>query len=59
MTAIDKSLEILSDAVVYSKYARWKPLLNRREIWPEVAKRYCDMLRRKFGFNHLMNIQAW
>lgn len=57
MTAIDKSLEILSDAVVYSKYARWKPLLNRRELWPEVAKRYCDMLRRKFGFNHLMNIQ--
>lgn len=32
--------EILSDIVIYVKYARHIPKLQRRELWPEICGRY-------------------
>ena len=40
--------EILSDLVVWSKYARFVPELNRRETWPELVTRNKQMHLRKF-----------
>ncbi len=31
--------QMLSDVVLYDKYARWMPEKNRRETWPEVTSR--------------------
>jgi ribonucleoside-diphosphate reductase alpha chain len=31
----------LSECVVYDKYAKFIPHLNRRETWPEIIDRYC------------------
>lgn len=35
---------ILSDLIVYMKYARYVPGLQRRELWPEICDRYASML---------------
>lgn len=40
--------EILSDLVVWSKYARFVPELNRRETWSELVTRNKEMHLRKF-----------
>ena len=32
--------EILSDIVVYSKYAKYIPELNRRETWDEIRQKH-------------------
>lgn len=40
--------EILSDLIVYMKYARYLPELKRRESWPEICKRYEDMMIEKY-----------
>lgn len=40
--------EILSDIVVWSKYARFVPELNRRETWTELVDRNKQMHIRKF-----------
>ena len=40
--------EILSDLVVWAKYARFVPNLNRRETWPELVTRNKEMHLRKF-----------
>jgi ribonucleoside-triphosphate reductase (thioredoxin) len=40
--------EILSDIVVWSKYARFVPELNRRETWKELVDRNKQMHLRKF-----------
>ena len=40
--------EILSDLVVWSKYARFVPDLNRRETWTELVTRNKEMHLRKF-----------
>ena len=40
--------EILSDLVVWSKYARFVPELNRRETWTELVTRNKQMHLRKF-----------
>jgi len=40
--------EILSDLVVWSKYARFVPELNRRETWTELVTRNKEMHLRKF-----------
>ncbi|HEY0656512.1 MAG TPA: hypothetical protein VGD65_25440 [Chryseosolibacter sp.] len=39
---------ILSDLVVHMKYARYKPELQRREVWPEICQRYASMLIGKY-----------
>lgn len=40
--------EILSDLIVYMKYARYLPELKRRETWPEICMRYEDMMLEKY-----------
>lgn len=40
--------KILSDLIVYMKYARYLPELKRRESWPEICKRYEDMMIDKY-----------
>lgn len=40
--------EILSDIVVWSKYARFVPELNRRETWTELVDRNKQMHLKKF-----------
>jgi ribonucleoside-triphosphate reductase len=40
--------EILSDIVIYMKYARYIPELNRRELWPEICGRYENMMTDKY-----------
>lgn len=45
---MDVSKQILSDITVYSKYARFKPELNRRETWEELVDRNRLMHIRKY-----------
>lgn len=40
--------EILSDIVIYMKYARYLPELSRRELWPEICDRYESMMADKY-----------
>jgi len=40
--------EILSDIVIYMKYARYLPEFQRRELWPEICQRYEDMMVQKY-----------
>jgi ribonucleoside-diphosphate reductase alpha chain len=40
--------KILSDIVVYSKYARYMPDFKRRETWEELCWRNADMHMRKY-----------
>ena len=40
--------EILSDLIVYMKYARYLPELNRRESWDEICTRYEEMMNEKY-----------
>lgn len=40
--------QILSDLIVYMKYARYLPELNRRETWPEICQRYAVMMVEKY-----------
>src|SRR4051812_36852332 len=40
--------EILSDLIVYMKYARYQPELKRRETWPEICDRYKAMMKAKY-----------
>jgi ribonucleoside-diphosphate reductase alpha chain len=40
--------QILSDIVVYTKYARYLNDLHRREVWPEICNRYQEMMVQKY-----------
>ena len=40
---MNNSLNILSDITVFNKYARYLPVLERREDWAEIVGRNCDM----------------
>lgn len=40
--------QILSDLVIYMKYARYLPELKRRETWDEICDRYEGMLAEKY-----------
>ena len=42
------SQKILSDIIVYSKYARYNNLIGRRETWEEIVTRNKNMHIRKF-----------
>ena len=42
------STQLLSDIVIYSKYARFSPSLNRRENWQEICQRNADMHAKKY-----------
>ena len=39
---------ILSDLIIYMKYARYIPELQRRELWSEICARYANMLKEKY-----------
>jgi len=41
-------LEILSDIVVFNKYAKYLPSENRRETYPEIIQRYVSMMKEKY-----------
>lgn len=40
--------QILSDLIIYMKYARYLPDLNRRETWGEICERYERMMVEKY-----------
>lgn len=44
----DRTRSLLSDFIVYSKYARWLPDKHRRETWREIVDRNREMHERKF-----------
>jgi ribonucleoside-triphosphate reductase (thioredoxin) len=43
-----KEKEILSSLIVFSKYAKYRPDLKRRETWDEIIDRYEAMLCKKY-----------
>ena len=45
---MDKSNQILSDIVVFNKYAKYLPTKKRRETWDEIVTRYTDMMIAKY-----------
>ncbi len=45
---MDKSNQILSDIVVFNKYAKYLPKKKRRETWEEIVTRYTDMMITKY-----------
>lgn len=45
---MDVSQKILSDVVVFQKYAKFIPEINRRETWEEICERNMVMHIRKF-----------
>jgi len=45
---MNKSTKILSEITIFSKYAKYLPKLQRRETWPEIVKRYTDMMIDKY-----------
>lgn len=42
-----KEKEILSDLIVFSKYAKYIHDLGRRETWTEIVDRYIEMMNKK------------
>lgn len=40
--------QILSDIIIYMKYARYVPELKRRESWSEICARYEEMMIEKY-----------
>ncbi len=40
--------QILSDIIIYMKYARYLPELKRRETWDEICDRYQSMMVEKY-----------
>jgi ribonucleoside-diphosphate reductase alpha chain len=40
--------QILSDIIIYMKYARYVPELKRRESWGEICTRYENMMTEKY-----------
>lgn len=43
-----KEKEILSSLIVFTKYAKFRPDLKRRETWDEIVDRYLDMMIKKY-----------
>ena len=45
---MDLGLETLSKVTIFSKYAKFRHDLNRRETWDEIVDRYVDMMIKKY-----------
>ncbi len=45
---MDQSQNILSDIVIFNKYAKYLPDLKRRETWQEIVNRYVAMMIEKY-----------
>jgi len=43
-----KEKQILSDLIVFTKYAKYRPDLKRRETWDEIVDRYFTMMEKKY-----------
>ena len=40
--------QVLSEVVIYNKYAKYTPEFLRRETWPEITMRYLDMQAKRY-----------
>jgi ribonucleoside-triphosphate reductase len=47
---MNESLSILSDVVVFNKYAKYIPALSRRETYDEIITRYVSMMINKYPY---------
>jgi ribonucleoside-triphosphate reductase len=47
---MNESIDILSDVVVFNKYAKYIPSLSRRETYDEIITRYVDMMIHKYPY---------
>ena len=47
-TNTDLGLQILSSVTIFSKYAKYKSELKRRETWDEIVDRYQTMMIKKY-----------
>jgi len=45
---MDKSNQILSDIVVFNKYAKYVAGEERRETWNEIVDRYVNMMKKRY-----------
>ena len=45
---MELSNRILSDITIFNKYAKYLPLLERRETWDEICDRYQNMMIEKY-----------
>ena len=45
---MDKSNQILSDLVVFNKYAKYVAGEERRETWEEIVDRYINMMKKRY-----------
>ncbi len=43
-----EDIKLLSDVVVYNKYAKYIPSINRRETWDEIITRYLTMMVKRY-----------
>lgn len=50
---MNRTQELLSNIVIYNKYAKYIPELKRRETWNEIIARYLDMMKQRYP--HLIN----
>ncbi len=55
---MDLNQQILSDLIIYMKYSRYLPTLQRRETWPEICQRYENMMIEKYP-KLQRDIQQW
>jgi ribonucleoside-triphosphate reductase len=52
---MNESQKLLSDIVVYTKYARYREDLKRRETWDEIIDRYIGMMLKKYCGDDIFN----
>lgn len=45
----NKSIETLSQIVIWNKYSKYRPDLERRETWDEIVDRYIELQIKKYG----------
>jgi ribonucleoside-triphosphate reductase len=46
---MNNTQKILSDIVVYNKYAKYSSIEKRRETWQEIVERYITMMVKRYG----------
>lgn len=53
--------QILSDLIIYMKYARYLPEHKRRETWDEICDRYQHMMVEKYPFQYpeIIGVMKW
>jgi len=45
---MNETQKVLSDIVIYNKYAKYKKETKKRESWDEICDRYLDMMLKKY-----------